>query len=90
MELYLGFSSYLGYFTTWIKTMTDDHMIPVKRYRGKRGKLAYSGSRVKTLPCTAPDTFLATGYDVSYLVIALRLVYLILSSGVLAVFVQVQ
>lgn len=57
-------------------------MIPVKRYRGKRGKLAYSGSRVKTLLCTAPDTFLATGYDVSYLAITLRLVYLILSAWV--------
>lgn len=82
MELYLGFSSSLGYFTPGIKTMIDGHMIPMQRYRGKRDKLAYFGSRVKALLHTAPDTFLATGCAVSYLVIALRLVYLILSAWV--------
>lgn len=70
--------------------MIDGHMILMNRYRGKRGKLAYFGSRAKALLCAAPDTFLATGCAVSYLVIPLRLAYLILSSGVLTVFVQAQ
>lgn len=70
--------------------MIDGHMSLMNKYRGKRGKLAYVGSRAEALLCTAPDTFLATGRAVSYFVILLRLAYLILSSGVLTIFVQVQ